>query len=366
MKTAKVRRSSGWSYSNTIRLQAEATSKGSVRSASRALGARSVSATVALGQGSASLRHVTGTSDNPTALGLPDVQRGARAGLLYGLGAYTMWGVFPLYFHALSDVAPGIILCHRIAWSVLFLGLVVSLRGEWNAIRPILRRRRNILLLAAGSVLIALNWLIFIYAVVSRQVVETSLGYFINPLLSVALGVIFLRERLRAWQWLAVVIAGVAVANLALRGARFPWIAVSLAFTFGFYGLVRKTVDINSLHGLLVETALLFPVAVGVLAFLPARATPAPNLGILSLSGIITAVPLLMFGVALRRLKLSTIGFLQYIGPTLQLLVAIVLFHEPLDHVKLTSFAVCWLGIAVYSADSLLSRQPQQIADEPE
>jgi chloramphenicol-sensitive protein RarD len=296
----------------------------------------------------------------------PAARRRARAGLLYGLGAYSMWGVFPLYFHALAEVAPWIILCHRIAWSVLFLSLVVSIRGEWNAIGPILRSRRNILLLSAGSVLIALNWLIFIYAVVSRQVVETSLGYFINPLLSVALGVIFLRERLRTWQWVAVLIASVAVANLALRGTGFPWIAVSLALSFGFYGLVRKKVDINSLHGLLVETALLFPLALAVLAFVPSPTTPARALGILSLSGILTAVPLLMFGVALRRLNLSTIGFLQYIGPTGQLLVALVVFHEPLDRVKLTSFAVCWLGIAVYTTDSVLSRQPQEVADEPE
>lgn len=312
---------------------------------------------------------MTGKLDPPTAQAEAKAlagRRSVRAGLFYGVGAYSMWGVFPLYFHALSHVAPLIILCHRIAWSVLFLGLIVSIRGEWNAIRPILGSRRNVLLLSAGSVLIALNWLIFIYAVVSRQVVETSLGYFINPLLSVALGVIFLRERLRAWQWLAVLIAGVAVANLALRGAGFPWIAVSLAFTFGFYGLVRKTVDINSLHGLLVETALLFPVALGLLALVPAPATAAATLGILSLSGVITAVPLLMFGVALRRLKLSTIGFLQYIGPTGQLLVALVVFHEPLDRVQLTSFAACWLGIAVYTADSVLARQPQAPADEPE
>ena len=324
---------------------------------------------VAAGQGSVSFWPVTGKSDDPTMLSITAslaARRSARAGLFYGLGAYSMWGVFPLYFHALSEVAPWIILCHRIAWSVLFLGLVVSFRGEWNAIWPILRSRRNILLLSAGSVLIALNWLIFIYAVVSRQVVETSLGYFINPLLSVALGVIFLRERLRGWQWVAVLIAVVAVANLSLRGTGFPWIAVSLAFTFGFYGLVRKKVDINSLHGLLVETALLFPLAMALLAFGPAPATSARALGILSLSGIITAVPLLMFGVALRRLKLSTIGFLQYIGPTGQLLVALVAFHEPLDRVKLASFALCWLGIAVYTADSLFRRQPQAVADEPE
>ncbi len=277
-----------------------------------------------------------------------------------------MWGVFPLYFHVLSEVPAWVILCHRIAWSALFLALVISVRGEWNAIWPILRSRRQVLFLAAGSVLIALNWLIFIYAVVSHQVVETSLGYFINPLLSVALGVVFLRERLRAWQWVAVLIALIAVANLALRGTGFPWIAVSLAFTFGFYGLVRKTVDINSLHGLLVETTLIVPVALAVLAFAPTRRIPGTTLGILSLSGIITAVPLLMFGAALRRLRLSTIGFLQYIGPTGQLLVALLAFHEPLDRIKLASFALCWLGIAVYTADSILTRQVQPVADEPE
>jgi len=324
---------------------------------------------VAGSRGSVSFWAVTGKPIDPTAHAESKAltgRRDVRAGLLYGLGAYSMWGVFPLYFHVLSEVAPWVILCHRIVWSVVFLGLVVSIRGEWNAIRPILRSRRNVLLLSAGSVLIALNWLIFIYSVVSHQVVESSLGYFINPLLSVALGVIFLRERLRVWQWLAVLITGLAVANLALRGAGFPWIAVSLALTFGFYGLVRKTVDINSLHGLLVETTLLFPVALGVLAFVPAPATPAAELGILSLSGIITAVPLLMFGVALRRLRLSTIGFLQYIGPTGQLLVALLAFHEPLDRAKLSSFIVCWVGIAVYTADSVLSRQPQAVADEPE
>ncbi len=292
--------------------------------------------------------------------------RGARAGLCYGLAAYGMWGVFPLYFHLLSAVAPWIVLCHRIFWSVLFLALVVSVRGEWNAIRPILRRRRNALFLSAGGVLIALNWLIFIYAVGSHQVVEASLGYFINPLLSIALGMVFLRERLRQWQWVAVGIAALAVANLALRGTGFPWIAVSLACTFGFYGLVRKKVDINSLHGLLIETTILLPVAVAQLAFVPLHAIPAATLGILSLSGILTAVPLLMFGAALRRLQLSTIGFLQYVGPTGQLLVALMVFHEPLDRTKLASFALCWVGIAVYTADSVLTRRPPTVADEPE
>ena len=244
---------------------------------------------------------MTGSSDNPTAPANATAlaaRHGSRAGLFYGLGAYSLWGVFPLYFHALAEVSPWIIVCHRIVWSALFLGLVISIRGEWNAVRPILRSRRQLLLLATGSVLVALNWLIFIYAVVSHQVLETSLGYFINPLLSVALGVIFLRERLRAWQWVAVSIAGVAVANLAVRGSGFPWIAVSLAFTFGFYGLVRKKVDVNSLHALLVETALLLPVALLMMELLSNKPIPRVTLGILSLSGVITAVPLLMFGAA--------------------------------------------------------------------
>ena len=292
--------------------------------------------------------------------------RSSRAGLLYGVGAYSMWGVFPLYFHALAAVPPWVVLCHRIAWSSLFLALVVTVRGEWRAVRPILRSRRNVVFLSAGSVLIALNWLLFIYAVGSRQVVETSLGYFINPLLSVALGMIFLRERLRRWQWVAVGIAGGAVANLAVRGTGFPWLAVSLAGTFGFYGLVRKRVDINSLHGLLVETSLLVPVALAALAIVPARPISGAELALLSPLGILTAVPLLMFGAALRQLKLSTVGFLQYIGPTGQLLVAVLVFHEPLDRVQITSFVLCWLGIAVYTADSVLTRHPQPVADEPE
>ena len=290
----------------------------------------------------------------------------ARAGLLYGIAAYSMWGVFPIYFHALSHVPPWFILCHRILWSVVLLGVVVSVLGEWKAVRPILGQPRQMALLSCGAVLIALNWLIFIYSVVTRQVLQSSLGYFINPLLSIALGVIFLGERLRRWQWCAVLIAAAALINLALHDHTFPWVAISLACTFGFYGLVRKKIDINSLHGLLVETAILLPLALGALAAVPVGEVPADSLGLLSLSGVITAIPLLMFGAALRRLNLSTIGFLQYIGPTLQFLVAVLLFKEPLDSTKLASFALCWLGIAVYTTDSILAREPQTVADEPE
>jgi chloramphenicol-sensitive protein RarD len=287
--------------------------------------------------------------------------------LASGLGAYTLWGVFPLYFHAVAHVAPLVVLCHRVVWSVLFLGGVISVRREWRPIAQVASKRRNLLLLSAGAVLIALNWLIFIYAVGSGQTLQASLGYFINPLFSIALGMFFLGERLRKWQWLAVIIASVAVINLAVRGAGFPWIAVSLAVSFGLYGLVRKTVDVNSLHGLLVETAILLPIAVGLLIFMPTAKLTFHTWLLLSLSGVITAVPLLLFGVAVRRLQLSTLGFLQYIGPTLQFLIAIGVFHEPLSRAKLASFVLCWLAIAVYVADSVVNRRPAPaVADETE
>jgi len=233
-------------------------------------------------------------------------------------------------------------------------------------IRPVLGVRRNVLMLLAGSLLIAANWLIFIYAVATRQLLQASLGYFINPVLSIALGMIFLRERLRGRQWLAVIVAGAALVNLAVRERGLPWIAISLACTFGFYGLVRKKVDINSLHGLLVETVFLLPIALVTLTVLRGGGTAGPTLGLLSLSGVITAVPLLMFGAALRRLKLSTMGFLQYVGPTLQFLVALLIFREPLDRAKLASFILSWVAIGVYLADSIFTRQAQVVADEPD
>jgi len=296
----------------------------------------------------------------------PPHLHGSQSGLFYALSAYIIWGFIPLYFRALSSVPPIIVLCQRVIWSALFIALVVSILGEWRSIWPVVQRRRNILFLSAGAVFIALNWLIFIYAVISKQLLQASLGYFINPLLSIALGMIFLRERLRAWQWLAVSLAALAVANLYLRSAGSAWISVSLALSFGFYGLVRKKVDVNSLHGLLIETCILLPLAIIALVVLPTPPASWGMRGLLSLSGIITAVPLLCFGAAVRRLTLSTMGFLQYVGPSLQFLVAVCLFAEPVDHAKLSSFALCWLAIAVYVVDSLVNRQAQNVADGPE
>ena len=292
--------------------------------------------------------------------------REGRAGLGYGIAAYVMWGVFPIYFHALAHVSPWIIVCHRVAWTVPFLALLISLRREWPALRAVLRQPRSLGLLAASGVLIAVNWLVFIYSVTTGQVLESSLGYLINPLFSVVLGMIFLRERLRRWQWLAVLLAALAVLNLALRSSRMPWIALSLAGSFGFYGLLRKRVDVNSLLGLLVETLVLLPLAGAGLAWLPATTPDATTFGLLAFTGVLTAGPLLLFGAAVRRLKLSTLGFLQYVGPTLQFIVAVVVFREPLDSAKLLTFGLCWLAIAVYVADSLLTHTAQPLADRPE
>ena len=220
--------------------------------------------------------------------GTPGPRLRPGTGLASGLAAYTFWGVFPLYFRAVAHVPSLVVLCHRILWSALLLGIVISLRKEWRPIAQVVSRRRNLLLLSAGAVLIALNWLIFIYAVGSGQTLQASLGYFINPLFSIALGMCFLGERLRKWQWLAVLIATGAVVNLAVRGTGFPWIAVSLAGSFGLYGLVRKKVDVDSLHGLTVESALLLPVAAALLTLLPGARLSSNTWLLLSLSGVIT------------------------------------------------------------------------------
>lgn len=293
-------------------------------------------------------------------------QRRLPPGFVPGLGAYILWGLVPVYFHALGHVSPWVVLAHRILWSSLFLGAVIHWRGEWAAVRALCTQRRSLAYLSIGAVLIATNWLIFIYAVASHQLLQASLGYFINPLVSIALGLIFLKERLRAWQWLALGIACLGVLNQALRGAALPWIALSLAFSFGLYGLVRKKVDANSLHGLFIETSFLLPAAI-VLALWPAgQHYSSWTWTLLSLAGLITAVPLLMFGAAVRRLRLSTMGFLQYVGPTMQFGLAVLAFGEQLDWVRLASFGLCWIAIGIYVIDSVVNRRTMPVDDRPE
>ena len=285
-------------------------------------------------------------------------QPSAAAGLGYGIVAYLIWGFFPVYFKTLSAVPPLQVVAHRIVWSVLFLWIIIALRGTWRDLRDAFRNTRALLLLTASALLIATNWLVFIIAVGHAQVIQSSLGYFMTPFISVLLGVIFLQERLRRIQLISLLLAAMGVVLLTLQYGRFPWVALVLALTFGSYGLFRKIVSVDSLTGLTVETLLLGPAALGYLIYLSLQGSssfPAVGLqtsSLLALSGVATAVPLLLFASAARRLRLATIGFLQYITPTLHFLLAVLLYKEPFTKAHLTSFLFIWGGLCCYSYDA--------------
>ena len=285
-----------------------------------------------------------------------DARRQARLGALYGIGAYVSWGLLPLFLKLLVGVPAIQIVAHRILWSLLLLAVLVVVARGWPQLRAALANRRVLLLLCASATLIAINWTVYIWAVLHGHVVEASLGYFINPLVNVALGVVALRERLRPWQGVAVAIAAAGVLALALSGGSALWISLLLAFSFGFYGLIRKTVAVDALAGLTIETALLAPVALAVLAFAAqdgsAAFGPDAHLNLLlMLAGVVTALPLLMFAAAARRMRYATLGLFQYLAPTLQFLEAVLLFGEPLRTVHFLTFACIWTGCALYAAD---------------
>jgi len=281
------------------------------------------------------------------------------AGLAAGIAAYACWGFVPLYFKAVSAAPPLEVLAHRIAWSLVLLLLLVSRRGQRGALRAVLRPGRTLAMLSAASVLIAVNWLVYIWAVAAGRVMEGSLGYFINPLVSVALGVVVLGERLERPVGIAVAVASLGVVWLTLGLGHPPWIALTLAFSFGSYGLLRKLVPVGAVLGLCVETLLLAPLALGYLGVVGASGRLAFASGslrldvLLLLAGPITAVPLLLFAAAARRLPLSTLGFLQYLSPTLQLLLAVLVFKEPLDAARAGAFAFIWTGLAIFTIHSL-------------
>jgi chloramphenicol-sensitive protein RarD len=282
-----------------------------------------------------------------------------RAGILAGLGAYGLWGVFPLYFPLLEPAGGVEIVAHRVLWSLLFVALLLTVLRRWNQVRAVVRDRRSLLVLGAAAVLIAVNWTVFVYGVNSGHVVETSLGYFINPLVSVLLAVVFIGERLRRLQWLAVGIATVAVVVLTLDYGHPPWIALSLAASFGTYGLMKKLVRVEAVPGLFVETALVAAPAVVFLGVLQARgqgsfgAHGAGHALLLVSSGIATAVPLLLFAAAARRIPLSTVGLLQYVTPLMQLSIGVFVDDEPMPPARLAGFAIVWLALAVFTVDSL-------------
>jgi chloramphenicol-sensitive protein RarD len=279
-----------------------------------------------------------------------------RAGLAMGLGAYLSWGFIALYFRLVRHVPPVGVVAFRVLWSVLFLALLLTALGGWPDVRRAIRSRPTLLALGASSLLIGVNWVVFVWAIEHAQLVQASLGYFINPLVSVLLGLTFLKERLRPTQWAACALAAVGVMVLTASVGRLPWVALALAFSFGFYGLMRKTAPVGALVGLSVETALLAPLSLAYVLLSPRTAGLSPGThGLLALAGPVTALPLLMFAGAARRLKLSTIGFLQYLAPTCQLLLAVLAFGEPFTRVQAVSFCLIWAALAVFSVDSAMA-----------
>jgi chloramphenicol-sensitive protein RarD len=282
----------------------------------------------------------------------------AGKGLLCGLFAYLIWGCFPVYFKAFGSVPAFQVVSHRIVWSVLFLLLLSFRPGRWNDIRTALTDKRSLLILVTTALLIATNWLVFIIAVGHGQVLQSSLGYFITPFVSVLLGLVFLKEQLRRLQLVALLLAAAGVITLTIQYGSIPWSALILAATFGSYGLLRKVVKTDALAGLTVETIVLAPIALAYLLYSAWRGEGAflasgikINLLLMS-AGVVTAVPLLLFAAAARRLRLATIGFLQYITPTMHFLLAVVVYNEPFSSTHLVSFLCIWAGLVCYSWDA--------------
>jgi chloramphenicol-sensitive protein RarD len=292
-----------------------------------------------------------------------------RRGMWVAVGAYVLWGVMPLYWHLLKAVPSLQIVLHRIAWSALFVGAYLLWRDGRGWLRRTLAGPRLGWMLALSGVLIAFNWGLYIWAVNAGHVVETALGYFINPLLNVLIGVLFLRERLRPLQWLSVAVAAAGVLWLAVRYGQVPWIALALAASFGLYGVVRKLAHVDAVAGLGVESAYLFLPAIALLAWTEAHGDGGFGAGygaaasaLLVLGGIVTALPLVGFAYAVRRIPLATVGLLQYIAPTLQFLIGVLVFREPFDRERLVGFACIWLALAIFAADGLLRARRGRLA----
>jgi len=285
-------------------------------------------------------------------------------GLVYGLAAYGFWGLMPLYFRCVRDVSPLEMLAHRIAWSFVLMVLLAGVLGLGPRVARCLCSPRLALLLAISSALVAINWLVYIHGVAIERVVHTSLGYFVTPLVSVLLGIIFFREHLRRAQWLAVGLAGLGLVVQVIWLGELPWISLAIAGSFGLYGLVRKVAGVDGMTGLTVETLFLFPPALGCLLFWYSQGTSAFGQGnagldvLLMLSGPMTAVPLVCFGQAARKLPLSILGILQYIAPSIQLLIAVNLFGERFEPAQRLSFGLIWTALALFTLESLWFHRP--------
>jgi chloramphenicol-sensitive protein RarD len=290
-------------------------------------------------------------------------QSGMPSGIAYAAVAYAMWGLFPLYFQQLRSVGALEIVLHRSVWALVFLLVVLAALRRMGALAASLREPRRLALFATSALLLTANWLLYVWAVNNGRVIDSSLGYFINPLVNVLLGVLVLHERLRPGQWLAIGVAAAGVVWLTVQAAALPWIGLVIAVSFGLYGLIRKTAPLGALEGLALETLLLAPVSVPLLAWWTwqgesALATGnAPLIGWLLLAGPLTAVPLLLFAAGARRIRLATLGLFQYIAPTLQLALGIWWFGEVFDAGRLIGFGLIWAALAIYSVEGLIRQR---------
>ena len=293
-------------------------------------------------------------------------------GIAYAALAFLMWGLFPLYFKALAEVPPTQILAHRMVWSLLFLCGVLTVRRQWQWLPAVLRRPRVVATFTLSALLLSANWFIYIWAVNNGHVIDASLGYFINPLVNVLLGLLVLKERLRPGQWGAVGVAALGVLWLTWQAGQLPWIALLLAGSFGAYGLLRKTAALAALEGLSFETLLLFPLAGAYVVWLTLHGENAfLNTGsdatrwLLVAAGPITAIPLLLFAAGARRIPLSVLGMLQYIGPTIQMLLGLTVFHETFTMARLAGFIVIWSALALYMIEGVWTSRRMAPASAP-
>ncbi|WP_282177183.1 EamA family transporter RarD [Vibrio nereis] len=298
----------------------------------------------------------------------PEEQQRAKQGVLLAIGAYTMWGIAPIYFKTISDVSPLEILSHRVIWSFFLLALLLHVGRRWRSVSNVFQSKKKMIYLLSTSVIIATNWLIFIWAVNANHMLDASLGYYINPLINVVLGMIFLGERLRKMQWFAVVLAACGVIVQLVAFGSVPIVAIALAFSFGFYGLLRKKVSLDAQTGLFIETLVLLPAAAIYLLWFASSPTSnmadnSLNLNILLIAaGVITTLPLLCFTGAATRLKLSTLGFFQYIGPSLMFLLAVLVYGETFTSDKAITFAFIWGALVVFSFDGFHSSKQSRRA----
>ncbi|AYO13013.1 EamA family transporter RarD [Vibrio owensii] len=298
----------------------------------------------------------------------PEEQQRSRQGVLLAIGAYTMWGIAPIYFKSIAEVSPLEILSHRVIWSFFLLAALLHFGRHWRSVRDIIKNKTKMMFLVSTAILVGANWLIFIWAVNSNHMLDASLGYYINPLINVLLGMVFLGERLRKLQWFAVVLAACGVLVQLIVFGSVPVVAIALAMSFGFYGLLRKKVSVEAQTGLFIETLVMLPAAAIYLLFIASSPTsnmldnPTQLNTLLIAAGVITTLPLLCFTGAATRLKLSTLGFFQYIGPSLMFLLAVQIYGEPFTSDKAITFAFIWGALVVFSFDGLRNNRKSRKA----